>query len=62
MGRKLKNLSELYKTKVFNNIEPEIIGSIENLQFIPWQENIKKSINYKKKEKIWTYLTEYSAT
>jgi transposase len=25
-----------------NGIEPHIIGSIKNLEFIPWQENIKK--------------------
>ena len=25
-----------------NNIEPEIIGNIKNLEFISWQENIKK--------------------
>jgi hypothetical protein len=41
------SIKEGYEKK----IEPEIIGSIENLQFIPWQENIKKSINYKKKKK-----------
>lgn len=25
-----------------NNIKPEIIGNIKNLEFIPWEENIKK--------------------
>jgi len=25
-----------------NNIDPKIIGHIKNLQFIPWEENIKK--------------------
>lgn len=25
-----------------NNIEPEIIGNINNLEFIPWKENLKK--------------------
>lgn len=25
-----------------NNISPEIIGNIKNLEFIPWEENIKK--------------------
>ena len=25
-----------------NNIDPEIIGDIDNLQFIPWEENISK--------------------
>jgi len=33
------------------SISPEVIGNIKNLQFIPWQENIKKSINYKKNKK-----------
>ena len=25
-----------------NNIKPEIIGSINNLEFIPWEENLLK--------------------
>jgi len=29
-------------------ISPEIIGNINNLQFIPWEENLKKSKEYKK--------------
>lgn len=26
-----------------NNIDPEIIGDIKNLRFIPWKQNLKKS-------------------
>ena len=25
-----------------NNIKPELIGNIKNLEFIPWKENLKK--------------------
>ena len=32
------------------NISPNIIGHINNLQFIPWEENLKKSIEYKNKK------------
>jgi predicted DNA-binding protein YlxM (UPF0122 family) len=28
-----------------NNIKPEIIGNIKNLEFIPWKENLKKRAN-----------------
>lgn len=28
-----------------NDISPEIIGNIKNLEFIPWEENLKKSDN-----------------
>jgi transposase-like protein len=28
-----------------NGVEPEIIGNIKNLEFIPWEENINKSSN-----------------
>lgn len=28
-----------------NNIEPEIIGNITNLEFLPWEENVKKRTN-----------------
>jgi hypothetical protein len=31
-----------------NNIPPDKIGSIDNLQFIPWEENRNKSNKYKK--------------
>ena len=34
------------------NISAEIIGHITNLQFITWEDNIKKSIEYKNKIKV----------
>jgi hypothetical protein len=33
-----------------NNIDPKEIGDIKNLQFIPWKENLNKSITYKKQK------------
>ncbi len=33
---------ELYIEGFRTNIKPEIIGNIKNLEFIPWEENIKK--------------------
>jgi hypothetical protein len=38
------SISEGYK----NNISPEIIGNIKNLQFIPWEENYKKGSKVEK--------------
>lgn len=38
------SISEGYK----NNISPEIIGNIKNLQFIPWDENYKKGSKVEK--------------
>lgn len=31
-----------------NGIIPALIGNINNLQFIPWEENIQKALTYKK--------------
>jgi hypothetical protein len=31
------------------NLDPNLIGNISNLHFIPWEDNIKKSIIYKNK-------------
>lgn len=39
------SISEGYK----NNISPEIIGNINNLRFIPWDENYKKGSKVEKK-------------
>ena len=33
-----------------NDIPPEIIGSISNLQFIYWLENIQKGSKYEEKD------------
>jgi len=44
-GRKGYHLDHIYPIKLgfINKIEPEVIGNINNLRFIPYKQNLKKS-------------------
>lgn len=42
LNRKKNNIKKILSEGFKNNIKPQIIADLNNFEFIPWEENVKK--------------------